>query len=73
MYLMTCVDYVNTKLNCLNYEKVVFVRFVAVVCMQLGIQIVARWYWSNKWGELNFEFGGGNIFRTTLGLSMQLK
>ncbi len=39
--------------------------------LQLGIQIGARWYWSEKWG-LNLEFGGGNIFGTTLGVSMKL-
>ncbi len=39
--------------------------------LQLGFQVGARWYWSEKWG-LNLEFGGGNIFGTTLGVSMKL-
>ncbi len=38
--------------------------------LQLGIQVGGRWYWSNKWG-LNLEFGGGNNFGTTLGVSMK--
>ncbi len=39
--------------------------------LQLGIQLGGRWYWNNKLG-INFEIGGGNIFGTTLGVSMKL-
>jgi hypothetical protein len=39
--------------------------------LQLGIQMGGRWYWSDKWG-INLEFGGGNTFHTTLGVSMKL-
>ena len=37
----------------------------------LGFQLGGRWYWSEKWG-LNLEFGGGNGYGTSLGLSMKL-
>ena len=36
-----------------------------------GLQLGGRWYWSDKWG-LNLEFGGGNGYGTTLGVSMKL-
>lgn len=38
--------------------------------LQLGIQIGGRWFWNDKWG-LNLEFGGGNTYSTTLGVSMK--
>lgn len=38
--------------------------------LELGLQIGGRWYWNDKWG-LNLEFGGGNNFGTTLGVSMK--
>jgi len=36
-----------------------------------GLQIGGRWYWSDKWG-LNLEFGGGNGYGSSIGVSMKL-
>ena len=36
-----------------------------------GLQLGGRWYWSEKWG-LNLEFGGGNGFNSSLGVSMKM-
>ncbi len=36
-----------------------------------GLQIGGRWYWSDKWG-LNLEFGGGNGYSSSIGVSMKL-
>ncbi len=36
-----------------------------------GLQIGGRWYWSESWG-LNVEFGGGNGYGGTLGVSLKI-
>ena len=37
----------------------------------IGAQIGARWFWSERWG-LNLEFGGGTSFNSGLGVTMKL-
>ena len=36
-----------------------------------GLQLGGRYYWSEKWG-FNLEFGGGNGYGGSVGLSMKL-
>lgn len=39
--------------------------------VDFGLQIGGRYYWSSKWG-MNLEFGGGNGYGGSFGLSMKL-
>jgi outer membrane immunogenic protein len=47
------------------------VQFVDNADLDFDIHVGGRWYWSEKWG-LNLEFGGGNGYGTSLGVSLKL-
>ena len=40
--------------------------------LAFGLEVGARWFWSDKWG-LNLEFGGGNyMYGARFGLTMKM-